>query len=116
MSPSASQAIGLSTSKTTFEPAQYSTTGSEDRRSNERASFAQRLADLGHERRTIQQALTVDAPMLTRMLSVSGRIPASVTEAIGAAKGIGRDRWLDLAQRIEHPSARAVALAVMGHP
>ncbi|MBB4103203.1 plasmid partitioning protein RepB [Allorhizobium borbori] len=80
----------------------------------ERASFAQRLADLGHERRTIQQALTVDAPMLTRMLSVSGRIPASVTEAIGAAKGIGRDRWLDLAQRIEHPSARAVALAVIG--
>lgn len=80
----------------------------------ERANFAQRLLDLGHERRTIQQALTVDAPLLTRMLSVSGRIPVSVTEAIGAAKGIGRDRWLDLAQRIEHPSARAVALSVIG--
>lgn len=80
----------------------------------ERASFAQRLADLGHERRTIHLALSVDAPMLTRMLSVASRIPAAVIEAVGAAKGIGRDRWTDLAQGIEHPEARAAALQAVG--
>ena len=80
----------------------------------ERASFAQRLADLGHERRTIQQALTVDAPMLTRMLSVTSRVPAAVIEAVGAAKSVGRDRWTELAQLVEHPDNRAIALSVAG--
>lgn len=79
----------------------------------ERAAFAQRLADLGHERKIIQQALGVDAPMLTRMLSVTGRIPVGVITAIGAAKAIGRDRWTDLAQRIEHPESRRIAEAVV---
>ncbi|MCX8997221.1 plasmid partitioning protein RepB [Rhizobiaceae bacterium BDR2-2] len=80
----------------------------------ERAAFAQRLSDLGHERRTIQQALSVDAPMLTRMLSVTSRIPAAVIEAIGTAKTVGRDRWTELAQLVEHPGNRAVALAAIG--
>lgn len=69
----------------------------------ERATFGQQLLDLGYERRTIQLALSVDAPMLTRMLSVTGRVPARVVAAIGTAKAIGRDRWLELAQLIEHP-------------
>ncbi|MBX5242031.1 plasmid partitioning protein RepB [Rhizobium sp. NLR22b] len=71
----------------------------------ERAKFAQSLLDLGYERSTIQAALSVDAPMLTRMLSVSGRVPASVIAAIGAAKSIGRDRWLEFAQSLEKPSS-----------
>ncbi|TIT18457.1 MAG: plasmid partitioning protein RepB [Mesorhizobium sp.] len=70
----------------------------------ERAVFAQNLADLGHDRETIQSALAIDAPMLTRMLSVTKRIPNSIIHAIGAAKGIGRDRWLDLTLLIEKPS------------
>lgn len=75
----------------------------------ERASFAQHLLDLGYERRTAQLALSVDPPMLTRMLSVTSRVPAEVIRAIGAAKTIGRDRWLEMAQLIEHPQSRELA-------
>ena len=75
----------------------------------ERATFAQNLTNLGHDRRIIQVALSVDPPMLTRMLSVTSRVPQNVIAAIGSAKGIGRDRWLDLAQQIEHPTALALS-------
>lgn len=75
----------------------------------ERAMFAQNLLGLGHDRRTVQAALSVDAPMLTRMLSVTGRIPADIVAAVGPAKSIGRDRWLDLAQQIERPAALSLA-------
>ena len=61
----------------------------------ERASFAQSLIGLGYGRETVQAALSVDAPMLTRMLSITKRVPARIVNAIGAAKGIGRDRWLE---------------------
>ncbi|MFN7103134.1 MAG: plasmid partitioning protein RepB [Pseudorhizobium sp.] len=70
----------------------------------ERALFAKTLSDFGHDRSTIQSALSVDAPMLTRLLSVATRVPEAVVRAIGPAKGIGRDRWTELAQLIEHPS------------
>jgi ParB family chromosome partitioning protein len=70
----------------------------------ERAAFAQKLADLGYDRETIQSALAIDAPMLTRMLSVTKRIPNTIIQAVGAAKGVGRDRWLDLTLLIEKPS------------
>lgn len=75
----------------------------------ERAVFAQNLSDLKHDRRTVQTALSIDGPMLTRMLSVTSRVPAQVITAIGAAKGIGRDKWLELAQQIEHPATSARA-------
>lgn len=80
----------------------------------ERAAFAQQLLDLGYERKTIQLALSVDAPMLTRMLSVTGRVPPQVSTAIGAAKNVGRDRWLELAQLIERPENMALALSLIG--
>lgn len=79
----------------------------------ERAMFAQSLADLGHDRRTMQIALSVDAPMLTRMLSVTGRVPPAVVTAIGPAKSIGRDRWLDLAQQIERPASLALVTGML---
>lgn len=82
----------------------------------ERASFAQNLTTLGHDRRTIQVALSVDAPMLTRMLSVTGRVPKDVIAAIGAAKSVGRDRWTDLAQQIEHPVAFETATQLVVTP
>ena len=69
----------------------------------ERASFAQSLIGLGYGRETVQAALSVDAPMLTRMLSITKRVPARIVNAIGAAKGIGRDRWLELATMIDRP-------------
>lgn len=79
----------------------------------ERAVFAQKLQDLSYDRPTIQKALSIDAPMLTRMLSVAGRVPMDVLNAIGTAKGIGRDRWLDLAQLLERPDNTARALALV---
>lgn len=79
----------------------------------ERSMFAQRLIDLGYDKRTIQSALASDAPMLTRMLSVSSRVPESVATKIGNAKSIGRDRWLDFAQKIEKPSTRKLVLKLV---
>lgn len=79
----------------------------------ERAMFAQNLLDLKHEKQTIQVALSVDAPMLTRMLSVSSRVPKGIIDAIGAAKSIGRDRWIEFAQLIEKPAALALALELV---
>lgn len=79
----------------------------------ERASFAQNLTELGHERRVVQASLSIDAPMLTRMLSVTGRVPKDIVARIGAAKGIGRDRWTEFAQQIEHPNNLALARQVV---
>ncbi|CAH1658752.1 plasmid partitioning protein RepB [Chelatococcus asaccharovorans] len=82
----------------------------------ERALFAQRLVDQGYDRPTVQAALAVDAPMLTRMLSVSGRVPEDLAVAIGSCKTIGRDRWLTFAQLVESPDARQAALDLAGQP
>ncbi|MGE6742313.1 plasmid partitioning protein RepB [Allorhizobium pseudoryzae] len=71
----------------------------------ERAAFAHHLQEIGHDRRTIQLALSIDGALLTRMLSVTARVPETIIQAIGAAKTIGRDRWLDLASAVEHPDA-----------
>lgn len=69
----------------------------------ERAVFAQHLVDLGYGRDTVQTALSVDAPMLTRMLSVTKRVPVELIEAIGAARTVGRDRWLELTTLLDDP-------------
>jgi ParB family chromosome partitioning protein len=69
----------------------------------EKSVFSQQLLDLGFDRQIIQSSLSVDAPMLTRMLSVTKRIPDDVIKAVGAAKAIGRDRWIDLTSLIERP-------------
>lgn len=69
----------------------------------ERSVFAQQLISLDYSRETVQAALAIDAPMLTRMLSVTKRIPGRILDAVGAAKGVGRDRWIDLTMLIERP-------------
>ena len=79
----------------------------------ERALFAQRLIGRGHDRGTVQTALSVDAPMLTRMLSVSGRVEEEVLLLIGPAKSIGRDRWLEFAQLYEKLSNRSAIASVV---
>lgn len=79
----------------------------------ERAAFAHHLQAIGHDRRTVQLALSVDGALLTRMSSVTARVPEKIIEAIGAAKGIGRDRWLELASAVEHPDALVHAEAAV---
>jgi ParB family transcriptional regulator, chromosome partitioning protein len=63
----------------------------------ERALFAHRLGNLGYGRDLIMSALAVDKTTVSKMISVTATIPEQVIEAIGAAPGTGRPRWLDLA-------------------
>lgn len=60
----------------------------------ERVNFARQMRDAGYERAVICDALTVDKTLLSRMLQVADTVPVEVIEKIGAAPGIGRDRWL----------------------
>ncbi|ANH08078.1 MULTISPECIES: plasmid partitioning protein RepB [Shinella] len=62
----------------------------------ERALFARRLEDLGYDREVISSALAANAAAISKMMSVTERIPADIIRAIGAAPGIGRERWVEL--------------------
>ena len=63
----------------------------------EKANFARQMIEAGYERRIACDALSIDKTLLSRMLSVTDRVPVALIEAIGAAPGIGRDRWLAFA-------------------
>jgi ParB family transcriptional regulator, chromosome partitioning protein len=62
----------------------------------ERASFASRLEALGYDRGVIASALAADKTAVSKMMSVTERVPLVVIEQIGAAPSTGRDRWLEL--------------------
>jgi ParB family transcriptional regulator, chromosome partitioning protein len=74
----------------------------------ERARFAQRMVELDYGRDVVMSALAVDKTTVSRMLSVTTRIPSPVIEAIGPAPAIGRDRWLELAGHFEAKAALPV--------
>ncbi len=63
----------------------------------ERALFAARLEAMGFGRDVMMTALSLDKTTLSKMLSVSSRIPEDVLGRITDAKSIGRDRWHELA-------------------
>jgi ParB family chromosome partitioning protein len=77
----------------------------------EKSRFAKRLSDLGYSKATIKDALAIDDTLLSRMLSIADMIPEAVLEAIGAAKGVGRDRWEELKKIIQTPIMAAKAVA-----
>ena len=79
----------------------------------EKALFAKNLRDLGQEKGVIQQALTIDGTLLSRMLSVTSTIPSHVVEAIGPAKQIGRDRWEDFKKLMTEKANLKVADRVL---
>lgn len=60
---------------------------------------------------TALAAIGVDKPTLSKMLSVASLEPKLV-EAIGRAKGIGRDRWYELKLLLDKPGNIEIALAV----
>jgi ParB family chromosome partitioning protein len=70
----------------------------------EKALFARRLLDRGMTKEVAKSALTVDDTLLSRMLSVAETVPEIVLEAIGAGKGIGRDRWEELKKLVLVPA------------
>ncbi len=69
----------------------------------ERTLFAERLEKLGYSRDTIQAALTIDYQTLSKMLTIPRSISEEMLTAIGPAKGVGRDRWLELRKLLENP-------------
>ncbi len=66
----------------------------------EKALFASKLDERGYERDLIMKALSVNKTVVSKMLSVSGEIPADLIKAIGAAKNTGRDSWYAFAKMI----------------
>ncbi|MBP0484418.1 plasmid partitioning protein RepB [Sagittula salina] len=71
----------------------------------EKASFAAQLDAQDYDRQTICAALSIDAPMLSRMLKVGRAFDIAFLKHIGSAPGIGRDRWIKLAESIQRPGA-----------
>jgi len=79
----------------------------------EKALFAKNLRDLGQGKDVIEQALTIDGTLLSRMLSVAGTVPAHFITAIGPAKQIGRDRWEDFKKLMTEKDNQKVADRVL---
>lgn len=79
----------------------------------EKSLYARRLQESGIDKGTIKSALTIDDTLLSRMLSVAETVPAPVLDALGAAKGVGRDRWEDLKKIVQVPAKSAQALELV---
>ncbi|WOI58220.1 plasmid partitioning protein RepB [Palleronia sp. LCG004] len=65
----------------------------------ERVNFARQMIEAGYDRKIIGDALSTDKTLISRMISISESLPVELIETIGAAPGIGRDRWLDFSRR-----------------
>ena len=71
----------------------------------ERALFAASLEEGGYARDTIMAALAIDKTGVSRLISTATKIPRDLIEAIGPAPKAGRDRWTELATRLEASGA-----------
>jgi ParB family transcriptional regulator, chromosome partitioning protein len=76
----------------------------------ERSLLARKLMEMSQTKDTIKAALTIDDTTLSRMLSVVETIPSALIEAIGSARGVGRDRWEALKKIVAHPKKAELAL------
>ncbi|MCP2138587.1 ParB family chromosome partitioning protein [Rhizobium sp. SLBN-94] len=70
----------------------------------EKALFAKRLLLNGMSKDVVKIALTIDDTLLSRMLAVADAVPEAVLDAVGAAKGVGRDRWEELKKLVQVPA------------
>ena len=70
----------------------------------EKARFAKKLAANGMSKDVVKIALTIDDTLLSRMLAVADTVPEAVLDAVGAAKGVGRDRWEELKKLVQIPA------------
>lgn len=68
----------------------------------EKALFADQLRAAGHSTEIIIEALACDRSILSRMSAITKAVPYDLIAAIGAAPDIGRRRWGDLLELIEH--------------
>ena len=78
----------------------------------EKALFAAEIArrQFDGDNAVTLSALSIDRATLSKMLAVS-TIPRDVLDGVGAAKGIGRDRWYELKILLERPSTLEKAVA-----
>jgi ParB family chromosome partitioning protein len=78
----------------------------------EKALFANEIAKrrFDGDNATVLSALAIDRATLSKMLAVTS-LPTELIEAIGAARGIGRDRWYELKILLERPANLAKAMA-----
>ncbi len=81
----------------------------------EKARFAHRL-EQRFNRATIMAALSIYKSDLSNMLSVVGKIPADVVDAIGPAPGVGRRGWIELAERFSEGKAAAAVRRIAADP
>ncbi len=70
----------------------------------EKALFARKLVANGMSKDVVKIALTIDDTLLSRMLAVAESIPEPVLDAVGSAKGVGRDRWEELKKLVQVPA------------
>lgn len=76
----------------------------------EKSLFARKLIEGGMTKDTVKSALTVDDTLLSRMLSVAETVPEAVLSVVGAAKGVGRDRWEELKKLVQIPTNATKAI------
>ncbi len=71
----------------------------------EKAMFANEIArrHFDNDYAVVMSALSLDKATLSKMLSVAS-LPPAIVNAMGAAKGIGRDRWYELKTLLEKPA------------
>lgn len=71
----------------------------------EKAMFANEIArrHFDNDYAVVMSALSLDKATLSKMLSVAS-LPPAIINAMGAAKGIGRDRWYELKTLLEKPA------------
>jgi ParB family chromosome partitioning protein len=75
----------------------------------ERALYATELESHGYSRDVIMAALAIDKTGLSRLISTAEQIPRDLIRSVGPAPKAGRDRWTELASRLERDGAVAVA-------
>jgi ParB family chromosome partitioning protein len=82
----------------------------------EKALFAKKLLHSGMTKDTVKTALTIDDTLLSRMISIAETVPESVLDALGAGKGVGRDRWEELKKRVQTNDNAKRAIAFVTSP
>lgn len=67
----------------------------------EKALFAAALREAGYDGPLILDALNLNRAILSQMDTVTATIPMDLIFAIGPAEGVGRRRWIDLANHVK---------------
>jgi ParB family chromosome partitioning protein len=71
----------------------------------EKVNFARQMQEAGYDRKTVCAALHIDKTVISRMLKIADGVPVRLIEAIGSAPGIGRNRWVGLADALGRATA-----------